>query len=123
MLFCFFKCKNNLHDCVLCFFPAKPLVTNDTETDRSLRVCFGVQPLCCIANYTIIVFFGVQTIDGNCDYSDNVNRTSSDVIPGNSQCLEVDSTDLELRTGQRYCYNVSLIGDAALVDGRLFLNS
>ena len=104
-------------------FPAKPLVTNDTETSGSLRVCFRVQPLCRIANYTIIVFFGVQTIGGNCDFSDNVNRTSSDVMPGELQCLEVDPTDLELSTGQRYCYNVSLIGDPGLVDGRLFLNS
>ena len=111
----FSSVKNNLH--VFSVFPAKPLETNDTATVGSLRVCFEVQPLCRSASYTIIVFFGVQTIDGNCDYSDNVNRTFSDVMPGNSQCLEVDSTDLELSTDE-YCYNVSLIGDAGLLDGK-----
>ena len=75
--------------------------------------------MCRTANYTIITFFGQKKGGSDCDFSVNVNMKASNVIPGEPRCFEVNDSILRLSSGEEYCYNGSLIGDAGLHDGEL----
>ena len=102
---------------MLFVFPAKPLKTSATGTGVFLRVCSEVQPLCRIANYAIMVVFGVESED-NCDFSNNVTQTARSVKPGDQHCFDMNTTVLPLSPGDQFCYKVSLIRNAGLLDGR-----
>ena len=98
--------------------PAMPLnqtVVNESSEGR-LTVTLTIQEICRNANYTIVVFFGVQNRGGdNCDLSPDINKTATNVLPGVSRTFIVNDTTFKLGDGQKYCYNGSLIGDAGII--------
>ena len=84
-------------------------------------MCTQVQRICHGVLHAIIVFFGVQKDNSDCDFSDNVNMTARNVISGDSTCFEVNDGILQRNFGEEYCYKGSLIGDTDIVDGNLVL--
>ena len=64
-----------------------------------------VKELCRSANYTLVVSFGVKKSDTNyCDLKDNMVMTRVDVKPGEPHEFKVDSSILQIESGQSYCY-------------------